>query len=168
MSRVKNLINENAIIKMREIARKAGIGFMQTLPGNFPCKGRPMALMHIDEEARLWFFSQASSTKNAEIKRDNQVQVIFSNPASSEFLCVCGEAEIIYDRNKNDELWMPFLKTWFPEGKDDPEISLICVRPVQAHYWDTLHNKAVALIKRKVGALVGMAIDDTVEGALRV
>ena len=168
MGKIKNLMHENAIIKMRDIARRAGTGFMQTFTGNVGCKGRPMKLAHIDEEGKIWFFSQASSNKNAEIRKQNQVQVLFANPSESEFLCITGEAEIIYDRNKNDELWMPELRNWFSEGKNDPDISLICIQPTSAHYWDTLHNKAVNLLKRKIGALVGMAVDDTVEGALRL
>lgn len=168
MGNIKNLINENAIIKMRELATKAKTGFFQTEPGNFPCKGRPMAVAHVDEEGKLWFFSNGSSNKNAEIKKNNQVQIIFAKPDSSEFLCVSGEAKIVFDMNKMDELWSASMKQWFPKGLKDPELSLICVKPLEAHYWDMRNNKAVALIKTKFGALVGISVDDTVEGALRL
>jgi general stress protein 26 len=168
MGKVKNLMNENAIIKMRELARKARSGFFQTDLTDFPCKGRPMTVLEIDDEGRLWFISQASSNKNEEIRNDNHVEIVFARPDSAEFLCVFGTAEILYDRKKIDQLWDPFLRTWFPKGKDDSDVSLICVKPIQAHYWDIKHNKAVALLKSKIAELVGIAADNGVEGALRV
>jgi len=168
MGSVKNLVNENAVVKMRELALKAKAGFFQTSPGEFPCKGRPMAIAEVDDEGKLWFFSRISSNKNAEIKNNNSVQIIFAKPDSSEFLCISGEAEIFYLRSKIEELWKPVFKTWFSKGKKDPDLSLICVRPSNVHYWDMKNNKAVTLLKNKIGSLVGLSVDDVVEGALRM
>jgi general stress protein 26 len=44
-------------------------------------------------------------------------------------------------------------KTWFKEGKEDPNISLIKVIPEDAYYWDTKNNKMVSLIKFAMGAI---------------
>jgi general stress protein 26 len=167
MVQTKNLINESAVVKMRELAGKAKLGFFQTNIGKSVGNGRPMAIAEIDNEGTLWFFSNASSNKNAEIKADSQVQVIFSNPDSAEFMVITGEAEIVFNKHKIDELWHADLRSWFPKGKNDDDISLITVKPKEGHYWDMKQNKAIAFIKGKLGALVGMQVDNVVEGALR-
>jgi hypothetical protein len=59
------------------------------------------------------------------------------------------------------------LKVWFTEGIDDPRISVIKVEPVEGYYWDTKNNKAVAFVKRTVGAIIGKTLDDSIEGRLK-
>jgi hypothetical protein len=61
-----------------------------------------------------------------------------------------------------------FLKTWFNDGKEDKDISLLRVRPEEGHYWDTKNNKVVSLAKIAIGALTGKTMDDSVEGKIEV
>ena len=89
-------------------------------------------------------------------------------PSKSAFLAVQGTAAILRDQRKIDQVWNPFAKTWFHEGKDDPRITLLRVRPMRGHYWDTKHNKMVALAEIALGALIGKTLDDGIEGTLRV
>ena len=84
-------------------------------------------------------------------------------------MSVFGKAEIVNDRSKIVELWAPMAKTWFKEGKDDPNISLIKVIPEDAYYWDTKNNKMVSLIKFAMGAIgITPKNDGGVEGRLKV
>ena len=73
---------------------------------------------------------------------------------------------MLHDKKQIDRLWSPILKTWFNEGKDDPELELISVRPLEAYYWDTKHNKMVAGFKILAGAVTGKTMDDGVEGKM--
>ena len=79
-----------------------------------------------------------------------------------------GYAEVIKDRAKLEELWNPIAKAWFTEGKDDPEISILRVRPVDAYYWDTRTNKLVSLIKIAASAITGKTMDDGIEGEIKL
>ncbi|RYZ23644.1 MAG: MFS transporter [Chitinophagaceae bacterium] len=47
--------------------------------------------------------------------------------------------------NKMKELWQPALKAWFPEGKEDPELTIIKVTPTKGEYWDTSSNVMIHL-----------------------
>lgn len=44
---------------------------------------------------------------------------------------------MVDDKAKIKELWKPSLKAWFPEGENDPEITLLKVDAHHAQYWDT-------------------------------
>lgn len=111
---------------------------------------------------------QKYSNKNQHIEQDNRVQLLYANKGSSEYLTIYGTAEIIFDKNKNEELWNAFIKVWFKEGKDDPEISLIKVTPEDAYYWDTKNNRMITLLKLATSMVTGKTLDDSVEGDLRV
>lgn len=133
-----------------------------------PFSTRPMSAKETDEDGNLWFFSSKLSKKNKEITLNPYVQLFFSNKSSAEFLSVYGQVQIVYDRQKIEELWSPLVKVWFQDGKDDPKITLIKVTPQHSYYWDTQHNKMVALMKMVVSEVSGITMDDGVEGALHV
>jgi general stress protein 26 len=81
---------------------------------------------------------------------------------------VYGTAEISTDKQKIDKYWSTMVKAWFPEGKDDPNLTLIKVKPEDAYYWDTKNNKLVSLIKIMTSVVTGKTADDGVEGELKV
>ncbi len=165
---IENLAQNQAIDKIKEIVKAADIGMFTTALTNFPLNSRPMATQDADDEGNLWFFSEKGSTKNEEIESDNRVQIFYANKSSSEYLSVYGTAEISTDRQKIKELWTPMVKAWFPEGDDDPSITIIKVTPVDVYYWDTKNNKLVSLIKIAAAVVTGKTMDDGVEGKLTV
>ncbi|MBA2421761.1 MAG: pyridoxamine 5'-phosphate oxidase family protein, partial [Chitinophagales bacterium] len=88
-----------------------------------PFNTRPMSPVDTDDEGCIWFFSDKSSNKNREITQNSNVQLYFSNNSSYEFLTIYGDAEVILNRKKLEELRNPIVKVWFTEGKDDPNLS---------------------------------------------
>lgn len=169
MGDVKNLSSQAAIEKIKELAMDANICLFVTNLSTIPLSSRPMATQEVDDDGNLWFMSKNDSEKNMDIEKDNRVQLFYSNGSSYEYLSIYGTAEILHDREKIEELFTPMIKAWFKEGKDDPTISLIRVKPVDAYYWDTKNNKMVSLIKIAISAITGKTNDDGgIEGTLKV
>jgi general stress protein 26 len=166
MSEIHNLSHEEGIAKLKEIAEAAKICHFVTSLSKKPLTSRPMSTQEIDDQGNFWFLSKLSSAKTEEIDEEPEVQLFYSNRSGAEYLTVYGYAEIIKDRSKLEELWSPMVRTWFTEGKDDPEISIIRVRPVDAYYWDTKSNKLFALLKMSTGAALGKTMDDGIEGEI--
>lgn len=165
---VANLSGRAAVKKIREIAKSARICFFGTSPGEHPLDVVPMAVQKVDDAGNLWFLSGRSSEKNRHIAADPRVQLLFAHPGSSDYLSVHGTATIsdrLADRKK---YWTPIAKTWFHGGVNDPELTVIKVKPSQGYYWDTRHGASVAMFKTLFGALTGKTTDDSVEGKLRL
>lgn len=97
---------------------------------------RPMAAQKQDKNGDLWFFTEKNSPKIIEIEYNPDVLLSYSNPDDQNYVSISGTARIVHDKAKIDELWSEMLATWFPKGKDDPNIALICVTPESAEYWD--------------------------------
>ena len=168
MDSTKNLISTEAITKLRELVEKGPTCMFGTDLTTIPMHVCPMHALQVDDEGSIWFFSGLDSQHTGHINKDPRVNLIFSNTAAFEYLTVFGEAEILRDPVKIEELWKPMVKAWFPDGKDDPNLSLIRVRPLKAHYWDTKDGKLVVLAKILVGAITGKVEDGGVQGDLRV
>jgi general stress protein 26 len=168
MGDVKDLTANDAVEKIREIAKDANICMFVTNLSKAPLAGRPMATQEVDDEGSIWFMSDRNSDKDRDIAKDDRVQLFYSNTGNYEYLSIYGRAEIVNNRSKIEELWTQMAKTWFKEGKDDPNISLIKVTPEDAYYWDTKNNKMVSLIKFAMGAIGITPKDDGgIEGNLR-
>lgn len=164
----KDLYGKEAIGKLKELAEDIKTCMFCTELSVRPIPVRPMAVREVDDQGNLWFISSEQSNKNDEIKGDDEVQLIFAKNADAHFLSIFGKASIYRDKEKIEEIWTPIAKTWFEEGKDDPDVSAIKVTPTEAYYWDTKNGKAVTLLKIVAGAITGKTDEGGVEGRLNV
>ncbi|HYF52907.1 MAG TPA: pyridoxamine 5'-phosphate oxidase family protein [Salinarimonas sp.] len=123
--------------KLYDLVKDVQICMFTTVDEDGTLRSRPMHNQTIDENGDFWFFTKVPSGKTAEIRKDQQVNLAFSNPSKQDYVSVSGTAEIIRDRAAIDKHWSEPLRTWFPEGKDDPAIGLIRVRPTSGEYWDS-------------------------------
>ena len=169
MSDKKNLNNKEAIDKLKSLVSDINIClFCTNLKTDDGATCRPMSAQHVCDEGNVWFFSERNSDKNKEIEQNKNVQLFFSHPAKSSYLVVNGEAEIILERTKIDELWTPLVKIWFDEGKDDPNISVIKVKPTTAYYWDTEGNRMINFIKMIASVATGTNLVSGKEGTITI
>ena len=169
MSNVKDLTHSESINKLRELVEEINIClFCSNLKTGNGSTCRPMGAQKVCEQGNIWFFSEVNNDKNREIKQDKHVQLFFSHPGKSSYLVVNGEAEVIIDKNKTDELWTAFAKIWFKEGKDDPNISIIKVKPTTAYFWDTDGNKMINFFKMIASVVTGTNLVSGMQGELKV
>lgn len=135
---------------------------MTTVAEDGSIHSRPMATQRIDLDTfdgRLWFFSRKSSPKNHSIQNDQHVNLAYADPSKQRYVSVCGRATISEDKAIMKDLWNPFLKAWFPEGIDDPEISLIAVDVDSAEIWDSPSSKVVQLVGFVKAAVTGKPLE---------
>lgn len=168
MSGIKNLNQEDAIKKLKELAESARTCIFCTELTKMPISARPMALKEVDTEGNLWFISSAASMKNEDIQKSNNVQLFFSNSGASEYLSIYGFAKIYTDRHTIEEKWTAMANAWF-NGKNDPNVTIIKVTPQDSKYWDTENGKVITLMKMAASAITGNEHDEGgIEGKLNV
>jgi general stress protein 26 len=164
----EDLQNTEAVKKLKELAEKAKNCMFTSDLQQFPQSTRPMALQEVDSEGNLWFISSKESKKNKEIQHDNRVALYFQNNSTYEFLVVNGTASIHTDKATIDKYWTDFANAWF-DGKDDPNVTIISIKPTDCDYWDTQDGKIVSFIKMSFKAITGTKGDDGgVEGKLNI
>lgn len=164
----KDLFSKEAISKIKEMAEDIKTCMFCTELSVRPIPTRPMALQEVDDKGNLWFISSAESNKNFEIKHDDDVQLIFAKNSDAHFLSVFGKAIIYTDIAHIEEMWTPIAKTWFEDGKNDPNVTVIRVEAEEAYYWDTKNGKMISMLKMAAGAVFGKIDEGGVEGRLNV
>ena len=169
MSNIENLNQKEAIDKLKSLVDDIMVClFCTNLKTDDGSTCRPMSAIKVCDQGNIWFFSEKSSDKNIAITSDKNVQLFFSHPAKSCYLVVNGEAEIILDKAKIEELWTPVAKIWFKEGKDDPTISVIKVTPKMAYYWDSDGSRMINFLKIVASVVIGTNLVDGKKGTITI
>ncbi len=141
--------------KLFALIKDIKVAMMTTADPDGKLYSRPMWCQDADENGDLWFFSKLHSPKTAEISKDNQINLAYSDPSSQTYVSIAGKAEIVTDQAVIDSKWSESLKTWFPNGKDDPEVALIRVHPEKGEYWDSPNATALHIYGYVKAALTG-------------
>ena len=149
--------------KLFELIKDVRVCMMTTVESDGSLHSRPMHSMDADEHGTLWFFTKLQSPKVAEISKDRQVNLAYSNPDDQHYVSVAGVAEVVRDKAKIEEKWSEPMRAWFPDGKDDPTIALIRVKPVRGEYWDSPSSTLVHLYGYVKASLTGQMPTDITE-----
>jgi len=165
----ENLTGEEAVKQLQEIVDHEAICMFHTALGAASPHVRPMGVQQVCDQGNFWLFSARASEKNADIAKDDRVMLTIAVPGRSQFLVVQGKAEVRDDQAKKDELWNNLAKAWFPEGKEDPELTVIKVVPTESYYWDTKDGRMLSMVKIAVAAVTGNMNDSgSVQGKIAV
>ncbi len=169
MSHSENFNQKEAIDKLKSLVDEIMVClFCTNLKTDDGATCRPMTAIKVCDHGNIWFFSEKDSDKNKAITADKHVQLFFSHPGKSSYLVVNGEAEIILDKTKIEELWTPVTKIWFEEGKEDPNISIIKVTPTMAYYWDTDGNRMINFLRLVASIATGSNMITGNQGSLKI
>lgn len=168
MSDVKNLEHNSTIEKLQEMVKHAPVAMLCTDLSEMPFSACPMVTQQVEDNGTIWFMSAIISRHTSHIEQNKHVQLIYSNHAASAYMTIFGTAEILFNRAKVNELWTPMAKAWFPQGQEDPDLTLIKVTPSEGYYWDAKNAKMVSFIKRLTALVSGRATDDGVQGGLTI
>ncbi|MET0935627.1 MAG: pyridoxamine 5'-phosphate oxidase family protein [Luteibacter sp.] len=120
---------------------------------------RPMVASQKTFDGSLWFFTRKSSPKVAEVEGHHEVNVAYASASDNSYVSLAGRAAIVDDRASIDAHWNEWIKTWFPDGKDDPDIALIRVDVDTAEYWDAPSSKMVVAFDYLKARLTGETPD---------
>jgi general stress protein 26 len=146
---------DNSIKNLRAKIKSIRFAMLTTQNDDQSLSSRPMTQQQLDENGILWFFVSDESQVAHDIKRQPKINVTFAEPADSVYVAISGHAEILKFREKIEELWSPTVAAWFPDGIDDPHLSLIKFTIHTAEYWDSHSNKMMQLFAIAKAAISG-------------
>jgi general stress protein 26 len=151
----KKTEKKDPIAHLGELIHGIKVTMMTTVEESGTLRSRPMWTHDRDFDGELWFFTREHTPKVDEVERDHHVNLSYSDPTRDRYVSVSGMARLVLDKEKARELWNPTLKAWFPQGLDDPELALLCVKVNKAEYWDTPNSRMVQLVGFVKGVLTG-------------
>jgi len=164
----KNLSDQEALKKFKKLVNDINVCMFITNNKDND-HTRPMYTIEVEENGTLWFFTDIRSIKVEEVSMDNTVHLVYAHPGKESFLDVWGSATVTTDKQTIKDKWSTMVKAWFPGGIDDPNISLLQVKPQEVYYWDAEAGKMVSFLKIIAGVITGKsALSSDAQGRLKV
>jgi general stress protein 26 len=163
----KNLSEKEALLKFKKLVNDINVCMLIT-ENNDVVHTRPMATIDVEDDGTLWFYSDIRSIKVEEVTMESKVHIVYSHPGKEEYMDVWGKASVVRDKKTLQEKWSPLVKAWFPGGVDDPNITLLKIRPTSIYYWDSESGKMVSFIKMVTSVVAGTRLAEGVEGRINV
>ncbi|AZS44528.1 General stress protein 26 [Microbacterium oleivorans] len=125
---------------------------------------RPLTVQDREFDGDLWFIVGRDSSVASHVATRPHVGVALS--ANDAWVSLAGRAEIVDDLARLREYWSPGVEAWFPEGPEDPNITLLKIDAVSGEYWSGpggVVASIVSLVKSKVTGQAYEGKNDTVE-----
>ncbi|GAA5952328.1 hypothetical protein JCM21900_003783 [Sporobolomyces salmonicolor] len=109
------------------------------------------------------FIANTDSGKFDELEHDENVNVSWSDPSTTDWASAAGKAKVIKDVEVIKKLWHPALKAWFGDKKDgvhngepeDPRVAVLEVIPSEIRYWVKTRTSLGQTVEVLKGAVTG-------------
>jgi len=98
-------------------------------------RARPLDARPDRDAGLIWFVTDRRSGKEHELEAEQDVCLIFVDAADKAYLSVTARAEVRVDHAKAAAIWTRTDDAWW-NGPDDPNVCVLCVRPLVAELWD--------------------------------
>ena len=151
-----NQSNQDRVI---ELITESSIAMLTYHEPSGKLVSKPMAKQETEFDGTVRFIAEKDSDKVQSLMADPRVNVSFSNRGS--WVSVSGDANVVEDSAKLQELWGTFSDAWLEGGPDNPNNVLIEVNPDSAEYWGAPGGSTVVQLANLVKAKVA---GDRIEG----
>jgi general stress protein 26 len=123
------------LVELIRMIRDIRIALLTTVGRDGQFHTRPVQTLNVEADATLWFFTDLTSPKVAELDHDVRVGLGYSDIAKNVYVALSGEARLFRDSQKARELWSTEQRAYYPEGPDDERLALLRVGVLHAEYW---------------------------------
>ncbi len=135
-------LHNDGVARVSELIGGRRAAMLTTLSLDGALAARPMALPERDFDGVLWFLTEASAGKVAEIEANPHVNVAFLDGTS---LSLNGLASRVDDPAVRRDLWDDMMEQWFGCGPDDPSVTALRIDVLAAEYWETPGHPSVVI-----------------------
>jgi general stress protein 26 len=89
---------------------------------------QPMTAFREEETGTIWFFTREDTdlAKDAAVGSGQSAMFHYGSKDQHVWACIAGVLSVQgHDREIIDRYWNPVLAAWYPDGKDDPKLTLL-------------------------------------------
>lgn len=95
----------------------------------------PMTAFCEDEVRTIWFFTRRDTELVRSLVQGGKAMFNLVAKDRELWACIGGTITEQHDAGRIDKYWGPVVSAWFPDGKDDPELTLLRLDPDDAEVW---------------------------------
>ena len=101
---------------------------------------QPMTTFGEPETGKLWFYTGKDTDLAQSAQKGVDALYVFSAKDRELQASIKGRLTTSRDQIHIDKFWGPNVSAWFPGGKDDPNLIMLCFDAKDAHLWVSDQN----------------------------
>ncbi len=122
--------------KVQEIIKDVKFAMMSTVNKKGDLHAWPMTTNETSLGAKeIWFVGDKTSDIVKDIQDNKQIGLTYASKDAKNYVSISGNAELVDDQAKIEELWSVVDNAFFEQGKEDPNVQLIKVVPHGIECW---------------------------------
>jgi len=96
---------------------------------------QPMTAHFEGEHGPLWFYAHKHSRIAMAAEESHAAVFHYVGRNHDLYACVHGEVATSDEETAIDRFWSEEVARWYPQGRHDPELALLCFTPSSAQIW---------------------------------
>lgn len=97
---------------------------------------QPMTAFREEETGTIWFFTRDDTDLAKDVATAQSAMFHYGSKDQHVWACIQGKLSVHgRDRAIIDRFWNPVLAAWYPEGKDDPHLTILRFEAGDGRVW---------------------------------
>ena len=96
---------------------------------------QPMTAFAEPETGQIWFFTRTDTDLARASATGAQAMFVVQAKDQELQACISGYLRAVRDPDRIDKYWGPVVAAWYPDGKDDPRLTLLRLDASDAQVW---------------------------------
>ena len=132
------MTKQKAIKESLSLANKAVFAMFGTVDKKGFPNVRAVLKMENKGLKKMWFSTNTSSEKVAEIRKNSRTCVYITDLEQWSGLTLKGTSLVLRDMKSRKKIWRKGFEKYYPLGINDPDYSVICFTAEKAKYYHNL------------------------------
>jgi general stress protein 26 len=94
---------------------------------------QPMTAFVERDTSQIWFFTRKDTDLAQQLGQGAKAMFVFQEDKLQA--CIGGTLSVANDRARMDKYWNAVVAAWYPEGKDDPHLTMLRLDCSDAEVW---------------------------------
>ena len=86
---------------------------------------QPMTAFREEETGIIWFFTRDHTDLARDVAGEGSAMFTYGAKDQKVWACIHGTLTLDRDQARIDKYWNPVLAAWYPDGKDDPHLTMM-------------------------------------------
>lgn len=96
---------------------------------------QPISAFAEEENGQVWFYTRKETDLAKAVIDGADAMMILETKDQELQACVGGRLTQVLDRERMDKYWGPVVAAWYPDGKDDPQLTMLRLDAEDAQIW---------------------------------
>ncbi len=101
---------------------------------------QPMTAFCEKETGLIWFYASTLTDLAQEAATLKNARLVFTSKDREVFADVTGTLTAVHSPEHIERYWSPMVAAWYPEGKEDPHLTMLCFAPSEGRVWVSKHG----------------------------